>query len=156
MEAGMSSHNHFYDEYEIDPAVTKLNTATHVLEDVLPMHTGERISGFIKISNPTEITGLHDQKVIQYDPEYQRGWRIKWSDGTEEGRKYLIKPDKKKAIAKGIAENTEYNRNRTVNARFGHVGLYFEPYAGGTAGGRLYIFRNPDTEFSYFDGLLTI
>jgi hypothetical protein len=97
---------------------------------------------------------LHRSGVICYDPEQQRGWRITYRDGVEHRRQYVIKPSKVKEIAQAIAENREYNRVRTVNARIGHVGLAFEPYGEDARLGRLHIFRlNTDDGI---DGLLTI
>lgn len=147
--------NRFYDEYEPVGGVLSQPEPDFVLEGVQPIRTGDRISGFIKRTNCEEIADLHGRKVICYDPEQQRGWRITYRDGAEERRQYLIKPSKVKQIAHAIAENREYNRVRTVNARHGHVALHFEPYDTETLEiGRLFIFRLETADG--VDGLLTI
>jgi hypothetical protein len=146
--------NRTYDEYiHVSPPGTPAE-AEFTLEDVEPLKTGSKISGFLKRSHCDEIAELHRAGVVCYDPEQQRGWRITYRDGVEHRRQYVIKPSKVKEIAQAIAENREYNRVRTVNARHGHVGLAFEPYAQDARLGRLHIFRlNTDDGI---DGLLTI
>lgn len=146
--------NRTYDEYSHVPPADLPADAEFVLEDVEPFRTGSKISGFLKRSHCDEIAELHRSGVISYDPEQQRGWRIVYRDGVEHRRQYVIKPSKVKEIAQAIAENREYNRVRTVNARIGHVGLAFEPYGEDARLGRLHIFRlNADDGI---DGLLTI
>lgn len=146
--------NRTYDEYPHalpDGSVE----VPYALEEVEPLRTGSKISGFIKRSNCDEIAELHRLGVICYDPEQQRGWRITYRDGVEQRRQYVIKPAKVKEIAQAIAENREYNRVRTVNARYGHVGLAYEPY-GPEDGrlGRLHVFRlNTENGIA---GLLTV
>jgi len=146
--------NRTYDEYtHVSPPGTRAE-ADFTLEDVEPLKTGSRISGFLKRSHCDEIAELHRTGVICYDPEQQRGWRITYRDGVEHGRRYVIKQSKVKEIAHAIAENREHNRVRTVNARHGHVGLAFEPYAEDSRLGRLHIFRLSTGDG--IDGLLTI
>jgi hypothetical protein len=152
-------HQYRYDEYELDPNSTPLNKADHVLESVIPMYTGDRISGFTKIVSCAEIARLHEQRVIGYDPDQQRGWRLKWKEGVEVGRQYQIKREKMKEIAQTIAEDRHHNRTRHVNARYNHVALYFEPtgkLSDDRAVGRLYLFRKPDSPFNQIESLLTI
>lgn len=146
--------NRTYDEYAHVPPAGLPADAEFVLDDVEPFRTGSKISGFLKRSHCDEIAELHRIGVICYDPEQQRGWRIVYRDGVEHKRQYVIKPSKVKEIAQAIAENREYNRVRTVNARHGHVGLVFEPYSEDARLGRLHIFRL-DTDDG-IDGLLTI
>src|SRR5690606_4080783 len=70
-------------------------------------------------------------------------------------RQYLIKPSKVKEIARAIAENREYNRVRTANARLGHVALLYEPYGEpATEKGRLLLYRINDSD--EVEGLLTV
>ena len=146
--------NRTYDEYLHASPPDAPAEPEFTLEDVEPLKTGSRISGFLKRSHCDEIAELHRAGVICYDPEQQRGWRITYRDGVEHGRRYVIKQSKVKEIAEAIAENREYNRVRTVNARHGHVGLGFEPYAEDSRLGRLHIFRlNADDGI---EGLLTI
>lgn len=147
--------NRTYDEYvHAVPAGSDV-AVEFTLDDVEPLRTGSKISGFLKRTNCDEIAELHQTGVICYDPEQQRGWRITYRDGVEQRRQYVIKQSKVKEIAQAIAENREYNRVRTVNARHGHVGLEFEPYSGDDVRfGRLHIFRVNDDDG--IDGLLTI
>jgi hypothetical protein len=147
--------NRTYDEYLHALPGGSTAEVAYTLEDVEPLRTGSKISGFIKRSNCDEIAELHRTGVICYDPEQQRGWRITYRDGLEQKRQYVIKPSKVKEIAQAIAENREYNRVRTVNARYGHVGLVYEPY-GPQEGrlGRLHVFRMEIDDG--IEGLLTI
>src|SRR5688572_26093659 len=147
--------NRTYDEYvHVQPGGTPA-AAEFTLEEVEPLRTGSKISGFLKRSHCDEIAELHRTGVICYDPEQQRGWRITYRDGLEQKRHYVIKPSKVKEIAQAIAENREYNRVRTVNARYGHVGLAYEPYSPEDSRlGRLHVFRL-DTDDG-IEGLLTI
>jgi len=147
--------NRTYDDY-IHSVPPGTGTAIEfTLEEVEPLRTGPKICGFVKRSNCDEIAELHRTGVICYDPEQQRGWRITYRDGVEQRRQYVVRPSKVKEIAQAIAENREYNRVRTVNARYGHVGLAYEPYGTDDSRlGRLHLFRlNTDDGI---DGLLTI
>jgi hypothetical protein len=147
-----------YDDYAIDPSDTPLNTADAVIESVVATFTGEQISGFTKTVTAAEITRLRDEKVIGYDPDQQRGWKLKWREGVEVQKKYQINPTKAKQIAQSMAEDRHHNRTRLVNARQGHVRLYFEPMMempDGHPVGRLYLFRDPDSKFNGLDCLLT-
>jgi hypothetical protein len=147
--------NRTYDEYIHALPDGTVPVAEFTLEDVEPLRTGSKISGFLKRSNCDEIAELHHNGVICYDPEQQRGWRITYRDGVEQRRQYVIKQSKVKEIAQAIAENREYNRVRTVNARYGHVGLAFEPYGEEDVRfGRLHVFRLKTEDG--IDGLLTI
>lgn len=134
-------HNRFYEDYEVDPGETPLSSAAAIIEDVHVLRTGDRIAGFEKRTNPAEITRWHRDHVIGYDPDQQRGWRVRYRDGEFQDRVYRIKKEKVKAIARGIAENRGYNRFRTVNARLGHVRLYFQPYEPDGLSGRLHLFQ---------------
>jgi hypothetical protein len=145
--------NYFYDDYSIDPEQTPLDQAACVLENVTRKYTGDRVSGFVKITNSDEMARLRADSVTCYDPDQQRGKRIRWKEGEEVNWKYIIKPSKVKEIARSIAENRAYNRVRTVNCRYGHVRLWFEPYDkhddGKYAAGRLYVFAAEDSPFSW-------
>ena len=147
--------NRTYDEYPHVLTPGRPAEVAYTLEEVEPLRTGSEISGFLKRSNCDEIAELHRTGVICYDPEQQRGWRITYRDGLEQKRQYVIKPSKVKEIAQAIAENREYNRVRTVNARHGHVGLAYEPYDPEESRlGRLYVFRLETDDG--IEGLLTI
>lgn len=149
--------NRFYDEYTLESDLDTSADPDYVLENVEPLFTGTRIAGFIKRTNSSEVADLHREAVIGYDPNQQRGWRITYRDGVEHKRQYLIKRSKVKEIGQAIAENREYNRIRTANARHGHIGLRFEPYADQPPGherGRLSLFRRTQSDGP--DSLLTI
>jgi hypothetical protein len=149
--------NRFYDEYELDTTAETSVEPDYILENVEPLFTGTRIAGFIKRTNSSEVAELHRDTVLGYDPNQQRGWRITYRDGVEHKRQYLIKRTKVKEIGQAIAENREYNRIRTANARHGHVGLRFDPYGDQPIGherGRLCLFRLGQSDGP--DSLLTI
>lgn len=141
-----------YDDYVFDP---KVGPAGFALPDVRPIFNGDKISGFVKITNCAEIARLYEEAVICYTPEQQRGFRVTYQAGQVTQMTYMINPRKVKQIARNIAENTEHNRFRTVNCRHGHVELFFEPSEFVPLTGTLHIRRRTPASDD-IPGLLTM